>query len=298
MELAKAVSQFETQLLANQRSRHTVASYLRDLGMLRAWIEREGEPSDVEAITPDHLFRFVTSPAGQLRPDGKPRKPASVDKIKMSLRAFFSFLEAAGMIRQSPARLLKYHSGRHEPPETLAAREVERLLATVAKSKGDHAVRDRMMIELFLETGLRLEALVGLNVDDVRLDDAMLVVRRMKGGGAVVKYVSKPLIRHLAKYLRWRKRLETDDPALFLSRWNRRISTRRVQIAIAERAKKAGIAKRLTPHVLRRTFATRLYARTKDILLVKRAMDHRWVGTTQRYAAVGEALAMALPTWA
>ncbi|MBI4564763.1 MAG: tyrosine-type recombinase/integrase, partial [Planctomycetes bacterium] len=265
---------------------HTVSSYLRDLGMLRTWLDREGEPSDVETITPDQLFRFVTSPAGRLRPDGKPRQRSSVDKIKMSLRSFFSFLEAAGHIRQSPARLLKYRSGRHEPSETLSAREAEQLLHTVAKAKCDHAVRDHMMLDLFLETGLRLEALVGLDVVDVRLDDAMLVVRRMKGGNATVKYLSKPLMQRLAKYLRLRKRLETDSPALFLSRWNRRISTRRVQIATAEWARKAGIARKVTPHVLRHAFATRLYARTKDILLVKRAMDHRHVTTTEKYANV------------
>ncbi|MBI4565588.1 MAG: tyrosine-type recombinase/integrase [Planctomycetes bacterium] len=101
-----------------------------------------------------------------------------------------------------------------------------------------------------------------------------------------MKYLSKPLLRHLATYLRWRKRLETDDPALFLSRWNRRISTRRVQVAIAEWARKAGIAKKVTLHTLRRSFATRLYARTKDILLVKRALDHRHVTTTEMYAGL------------
>src|SRR5690242_17000880 len=97
MHFAKAVESLEIQLKANQRSRHTVKSYLRDLGMLRGWLEREVHPLNVERITPFLLLEFAASPACTHQEGGRPRQRSTIDKIKMSVRAFFGFLHDAAL---------------------------------------------------------------------------------------------------------------------------------------------------------------------------------------------------------
>ena len=281
MHFAEAVPAFEIQLQANQRSCHTVKSYRRDIGMLRGWLEREDHPLSVDRITPPLLLQFAASPACTHQADGTPRKPGSIDKIKMSVRAFFGFLNDAGLIPTNPARILKYRRGRERVPETLTADECRRLLQTASQ-------RDAMILDLFLHTGIRLEALVGLDVDDVRLPEGRVVVRHQKGGNEVTKAIPVALLPRLKDYLRRRIELDTDSHALFLSSRKLRLSGRQVQQMVEKRGHEAGISKRVTPHMLRRTFATRLYERSKDLLLVQRALDHRFVGTTQRYARTSD----------
>jgi len=181
MHFAEAVAAFEIQLKANQRSRHTVRSYLRDLRMLRGWLERKGKSLDVGMLTPTTLCEFAASRAATHQEDGSPRKPGSIDKIKMSVRAFFGFLNDAGLIPTNPARILKYRRGRERVLEVLTADECQRLLRAAT---GAHGARDAMILDLLLRTGIRLESLVGLDVEDVRLAEKRLMVRHQKGGRA------------------------------------------------------------------------------------------------------------------
>ena len=282
MHFAEAVETFRTQLQANQRSRHTVSSYMRDIAMLRGWLEREKRPLNVEIITPSTLLQFAVSPACTHKEDGRPRLPSSVDKVKMSVRAFFGFLFEAALINRNPALVLKYRRGRESVRETLTEDEAKRLVTAAA---GRFAERDRLILELLLGTGVRLESLVALDVADLRLEERRLVLRRMKGGNEAAKEIPAGLVARLRYHLWGRNGVDTDSPALFLSNRGLRLSMRQIQAMLEKAARRAEITKRVTPHMCRRTYARRLYGRTKDILHVQRALDHRSVVTTMRYAA-------------
>ena len=96
MDFIASVEAFGTQLQANQRSRHALRFNLKYLGMPRDWLEREFHPLVVERITPPLMLESAASKACTHQADGSPRELSSVDKIKMSARAFFGFLfEAA-----------------------------------------------------------------------------------------------------------------------------------------------------------------------------------------------------------
>ena len=280
MHIAQAVATFQTQLRANQRSRHTISSYLRDIGMLTRWLDRQEHPQDVERITPTTLLQFAVSPACTHQEDGKPRLPSSVDKIKMSIRAFFGFLFEAALIPTNPALVLKYRRGRERVRETLTGDEAERLVKVTTNE------RDANIIDVLLGTGIRLESLVVLDVGDLRLSEGRIVLRSMKGGNEALKAIPAALKRRLGRYRRRRLEIDTDCPALFLSNRGLRLCARQIQQMIEKLGRKAGTSRRVTPHVLRRTYATRLYGKTKDLLLVQRALDHRSILTTQRYAAL------------
>ncbi len=288
MHIDDAVTRFETQLRADGRSHHTVSSYLRDLSSLRRWLAEAQHPTEVEALTPDLLGQFVTSPAVTEKSDGQPKEAASIDKVKMSLKAFFTYLVKTGVLATSPARLLRARRADRPLPEILTFDEKRRFLKAAADARGDRARRDHVILDLVLHTGIRLDSLVMLDIEDVRLAEKHLVVRRLKGGGETRKFLRVALRRHLEDYLRWRMALSVECPALFLSNRDRRLSGRQVERLVAGWLAAAGIEKAITPHGLRHSFATHLYERTRDLLAVQRALDHRHVSTTQVYAQVSD----------
>lgn len=287
MQLNQAIREFETQLRANQRSVHTVSSYLRDLGEFRSWHAEQRVPTDVRRLDAATLCRFGTARCVTHTEDGRPKRPASVDKVKMSLRAFFRYLVDAGVISTNPARVLKYRRD-HRVPEVLSDVERERLREVLAKADGWRGERDAAILALLLGTGMRLANLVALDACDVRLDERAVLIRRLKGGGEVRKALSEAVRQRLAVWLAARTPLGSISPALFVSGQRHRLSSRQVQVIVRRALAAAGIERRLTVHGLRHSFATALYAKTKDLLLVQRAMDHRSVASTLVYARVAD----------
>jgi integrase/recombinase XerC len=157
------------------------------------------------------------------------------------------------------------------------------------------AIRDRVVIELFLGTGIRLQELVDLDIDDVDLDAKHLHVRA-KGDVPQVKFLKSKLRSLLRGYLKERRRQgDGECQALFLSNRGTRLSPGQVANRVKHWLTKAGIDKGISPHGLRHTFATHLYAATSDLLVVKRALGHRDISTTEIYThLVDDALEDAL----
>ncbi len=288
MKLDEAILDFETQLRANQRSPHTISSYLRDLGEFQSWLGAERGPTDTRRLDAAALCRFATARCVTHTEEGRSKRASSIDKVKMSLRAFFRYLVDAGVIATNPARVLKYRRD-HRVPEVLSDVERERLRGVLAKTEGWRGARDAAVVALLLGTGMRLASLVALDAADVSIEDRAVLIRRLKGGGETRKALSETVRARLAAWIMARLKLPTNRPELFVSGQMRRLSSRQVQVIVRRALAAAGIERRLTVHGLRHTFATALYARTKDILLVQRAMDHRSVASTLVYAQVSDA---------
>ena len=153
--------------------------------------------------------------------------------------------------------------------------------------------RDYAILMLFLGTGVRVSECVGIDIGDLDLAaNAVLVTR--KGGNQVILYYPNEVADALKTYLEERKHIQpatkADENALFLSLQRRRISQRAVQIMVKKYCSVAvPLKKRMSPHKLRSTYATRLYHETEDIYLVADALGHSDVNTTRRhYAAMSD----------
>ena len=144
------------------------------------------------------------------------------------------------------------------------------------------------MLRVLLGTGIRLAELVGLDIDDVHLDQKQLQIKRAKGGKPQVRFLNTELRGFLRKYIQRRRKVIAESDALFLSNRNRRISTRQVQERMGLWLSWAGLDGKITVHGLRHTFATLLYGRTKNLLLVAKALGHSRVTTTQVYAHISD----------
>ena len=284
MNLSTAISQFLTRLEAEGKSPNTISCYRRDLKTLAAFT------GDLPAadITEDLLARFLLSDAVTKTHTGAPRGQASIGRIKACLKSFGRFVASVGATGRDPATWIKVKRHQRSAPKYLTPQEVKVLLKAVASRKGATAQRDLIMVKLFLGTGIRLAELVGLDIADVRLDDKKLTLKHVKGGHSQERFLNTDLRRALRKCIRDRKKVLTDSDALFLSNRNTRISTRQVQERMKLWLRWAGLDGKITVHGLRHTFATNLYSRTHNLLLVSKALGHAQVATTQVYAHIAD----------
>ncbi len=292
MRLGAAIDGFLQYLEGNGCSVHTVRSYLSDLRSLLCFYG--GNRTPVDRIAPAHLSKFLTSPCALVGPTGRPRSPGALNRLRAVLRSFFRWLHETGHIRSNPACALRVRSLRPTPPVVVDRHEERRLLETMRRSDDALAHRDRVMVEVLSGTGIRIGELVGLDVGDVNLRAALLTIRA-KGGVPEARHLNRRLVRSLRTYLRRRKRLEPSSNALFVGRSGRRLTARHFARRLRGWLTEACVDPRITPHTFRHTLATRLLGATGNLRLVQRALGHRRIDTTSRYAQLpDEALATAL----
>ena len=226
---------------------------------------------------------------------GKMRKLAS-------LRSFYRFMFKNSLIDADVAQLIDMPKRHEKPIIRMEIDEVARMLDLVEsgeamserqRSYNQHTrVRDLAILTLFLDTGIRVSELVGINIDDVDFSINGFLVTR-KGGNQAVLYFPNEVATVLQKYMSERKLMEPipgHEDALFLSLQNKRISIRAVQMMVKKYAVPAApLKKHLSPHKLRSTFGTSLYHETGDIYLVADVLGHSDVNTTRRhYAAMSD----------
>ncbi len=156
-------------------------------------------------------------------------------------------------------------------------------------NKNNVKSRDLAIISLLLGTGIRVSECVGLNIEDIDFKNNAFIVTR-KGGNRTTLYFSNEIKEILQRYLAERKELGTvDNPALFLSLQNNRLTVRAVQYIVRKYTKLISPLKKITPHKLRSTYGTNLYKATKDIYVVAEVLGHQDVNTTKKhYAAISE----------
>ena len=291
MKLSLAIECFRTQLEANARSRHTIGSYLHDLGMLAAAL---GPDTGLGAIGTAAIARFLTGAAVTQKQDGSPKAPGSVDKVKTSLKAFFRWAHEAGLAEANPAAAIRLKHRRRPAPDVLTPQEKRRLVKAIDQTRGPKAERDATLFDLILNTGLRVSEVLGLDLTDVNVPEKHLTVTA-KGGETHKVFLNARTRRRLDAYLKGRRRTLAACPALFLSNRCERLSVRQAEALVGSWLARAGIGKHVTVHGLRHTFATHLLERTGNLRTVQEALRHRNIATTVRYThQPSEALAEAL----
>jgi len=220
-----------------------------------------------------------------------------------SLRSYFDYMFKAERIKGNVAALVSLPKLHEKPILHLIGPEVERLLSiaedgsrlteTQQRYHQHTQKRDYAILMLFLGTGIRVSECVGIDIFDLDFyNNAVLVTR--KGGNQVILYFPQEVADALKSYLEERREIKPANPedsdALFLSLQKRRISQRAVQLMVKKYCSIAvPLKKKMSPHKLRSTYATRLYHETEDIYLVADALGHADVNTTRRhYAAMSD----------
>lgn len=216
-----------------------------------------------------------------------------------SLRAMYGYYHKNMMITENPTLQVEMPKLHEKTITKLDADEIVRFLNTVEtgdklteNQKRFHKAnrcRDLALLTLLLGTGIRVSECVGLDINDVDMDDSKIKITR-KGGYESFVYFGDEVSEALSEYLEERKNIVAatgHENALFLSSRKQRISVRNVEIMVKKYAEISTPLKKITPHKLRSTYGTALYRETGDIYLVADVLGHKDVNTTKKhYAAI------------
>lgn len=269
-------------LLEKGLSRNTAAAYGADLASLQGFLEGRGISRVADVSRADITDFLESERKGGLAASTMSRRIAAV-------RGFFGYLADTGEIRSNPAGMVESGRKGRVLPRVLSESEVSELIDAV-DTRDARGLRDRAVIEVLYGCGLRVSELCALSLEDVVSEGELLrivgkgskerLVPIGRGaGGALNLYVenARPLFA----------RGEKSGTAVFLTRLGAPFTRQGVFKLLRERAAAAGIAaERISPHVLRHSFASHMLAHGADIRAIQEMLGHADIGTTQIYTHV------------
>lgn len=268
-------------------ARNSLASYRRDLQRYVDFLTEVGVHAPDE-VTEVHVLAFL----GRLR-EGDETHPAlaasSAARTVVAVRGFHRFAVLEGLTEVDPAADVKPPAPPRRLPKALRFSQVEALLAATGEGRTPKELRDRALLELLYGTGARISEAVGLDVDDLDRESAVLRLAG-KGGKERMVPVGRYAIDAVEAYLvRGRPAFAergTGSPALFLNSRGGRLSRQSAWTVLRAAAEQAGIAEDVSPHTLRHSFATHLLDGGADVRVVQELLGHASVTTTQIYTLV------------
>ncbi len=240
----------------------------------------------IRSITEDEIYDFFLYVSRERENQARARA-----RKLSSIKSFFRYLESnRKLIDKNPAAQIEAPSIKRALPKYLTLEESLRLLDTVENdTQSESKERDYAIVTLFLNCGMRLSELCGINLSDI---DSELRSLRVLGKGAKERiiYLNDACRDALKRWLIVRNKLEIKDKnALFISRLGKRISNKTVQWMIYKYLNLAGLGNRhLSVHKLRHTAATLMYQEGGvDVLVLKDILGHEQLNTTQIYTHIG-----------
>ena len=270
------MARFDGWLRARGMSEKTRRAYGVDIDQL-AQFAGESAP---EQLRPTDLRRF----AAFLSESGMSK--TTVARKLAAVRTFYRHLIEIGAVSASPADLVASPKRDQYLPQVLKPAEVAAVLDGIPAST-PLELRDRAMFELAYAAGLRAEEIVNLDVTDADPDAEHL---RVLGKGSKTRVVpaGEPAWRAIARYLeRGRPALLHEaEPALFISKTGKRLSTSDVRRRLTGWVRRAAVAGGVTPHTLRHSFATHLLEGGADLRAIQELLGHATISTTQTYTRV------------
>lgn len=258
---------------------NSVDAYSRDIRDFLTYVEKREKP--LERVDRELISGFLQELYGRL-------SPRSVGRKVVSLRAFFRFLQLDGYLSHDPTETLESPKTWQTLPQYLTSEEVEAVLA-IPDVSTPTGLRDRTMLEVLYATGLRVTELVRLETARV-IPDPGLVQVVGKGNKERIIPLGETALGYIARYLReaypYFLEKATHSRFLFLTRRGGPMTRQNFWMMVKAIGRLLGIAHKLSPHVLRHSFATHLLENGADLRAVQLMLGHADISTTQIYTHV------------
>ena len=261
-------------------SPNTLEAYSRDV---REFIAFEGSRSmtDITETSGTEIVAFLH----ELKISGK--SAATVNRKLASLRAFFNYLIEAGLMKDNPTTAIRSPRIDRKNLEYLTIEEVDRLLSVPDDSiKG---IRDRAILELLYATGIRVSELIDADVSDINLRMGFITCAGEKSKPRIVP-LGWPARAALENYIYdGRSALikgNKDETALFVNYYGKRITRQGLWKLLKEYGVKAGLDHKLTPNIIRNSFAVHMLQNGADLKSLQELMGHEDISATQVYLSV------------
>lgn len=278
MDFSIAAEQFLSYLqLAKGVSVHTLRAYRLDLTFFSAFVKDQ-------EISRRSVRRYLAY---------LHKKKASVKTVLRrlsTLRSFYKFALKQKLILENPLDGIDAPKKERRLPVSISYDQVELLLSQPDTTKY-LGFRDRVILELFYSSGLRLSELIGLKRRDIDLSNQIIMVHG-KGKKQRQVPITKTASKWIGNYLDHPERalVERDREAVFLNRWGTRLSARSVDRFCVSYLRASGLSERITPHTIRHTIATHWLENGMDLKTIQMLLGHSSLATTTIYTHVSPKL--------
>ncbi|MCM1315579.1 MAG: tyrosine recombinase XerC [Alistipes senegalensis] len=283
--------------LVKMLSERTINEYYIDIRLFLKYVHKnninfdaELDIIDISGMTTDEIIKVSVSDVYNFIfyvSDERNNNQRTRYRKLSSLRSFFKYLiKIKHIIEKDPTIDIDMPSPKSALPKYLSLEESKHLLETASNSD---SLRDYCMITLLLNCGMRLSELISINIADIDFTENRIKILG-KGEKERIIYLNNACISSLKNYLEIRKdnSKAENEPALFISSRNKRISKRRVQQIVEKTIRNAELdGKGITTHKLRHTAATLMYQYGEaDILTLKELLGHSSISTTEIYTHI------------
>ena len=258
-------------------SERTITSYRIDLLQFEEFLKGEDENNEFTTADADLIRRWVVSLMDEKC------KPASVNRKLSSLRSFYHFLIRDGKMTVNPMSKVVGPKKTKPLPVFLREDEMSRLLDEIPFEESFEGFRDRLILEMFYATGMRLSELIGLNDADVDFSSKMIKVTGKRNKQRLIPF-GKELEEDLLIYIKVRNEaLPEREKSLFVRKNGMRMYPVQVYRLVRRSLSKVVTLKKRSPHVLRHTFATAMLNDNAQLGAVKELLGHESLATTEIY---------------
>jgi len=273
----------------------TQKNYHRFLNKFFKWLldNKMGGLKPVQ-LSPDHIWKYrVYLSRNKSSKTNNILKKSTQNLYLIALRALLEYFTEKNITSLSPAKIKLAKDKSDKEIKFLKLDQIEKLLLA-PNIKTKIGLRDRVILEVLFSTGLRVEELINLNCDQIKITNKtkdLEIVIVGKGARVRTVYISERAIYWLKKYLESRADM---NEALFINYWapaektgkSRRLTVKSIDDIVKKYIKIAGLPVMATPHTIRHSFATDLLSQGVDLRMVQEFLGHKNIATTQIYTHV------------
>ena len=270
------ISFFDYLTYEKKYSAHTLTSYKNDISQFIAFINPNNEYFAITDINYQQIRAWVAS----LLKDKIAAR--SVNRKLSSLKSFFKYLQRQQIIDVNPMSKISGPKTPKRLPVFVDEHQMEDLFAEVKFEDGFNGLRDRLILDLFYQTGIRRSELTNLKEIDLDLFNSTIKVLGKRNKERIIP-ISLPLKRNLESYLQVKQELNLSNMMLLVSEKGHTLSEQAVYNSVKKYLSQVTTIQKKSPHVLRHTFATHLLNNGADINAVKDLLGHANLSATQVY---------------
>ncbi len=277
--------QFERRL-----SNNTLYAYNLDLKKYTHFLFSELHLTSINSIRASHIENFVKdlNNAGTMDTKSDFKKSSTIHRLFSTIRGFHQYLCQLRITENDPSELLVPPRLTRKIPTTLLVEEVDKIIQAVDLTK-KYALRDQAILSLLYASGIRVTELVDLQLKNLMMDDGLIRVFG-KGRKERIVPIGKIALSFLTLYLKELRpsnsRKGKSQGILFLNHRGGKLTRMSIWNILHENTLRAGITKKVSPHVLRHSFATHLLEGGADLRSVQEMLGHSDITTTQIYTNI------------
>jgi integrase/recombinase XerC len=260
----------------------TIRSYAKDLSMFQEFLEEQNPNASWTAVEAEDVREWVI-----YLMDEQKMAASSVNRRLSAMRSFYKYLRRVGRVSINPMEKVVAPKKKRPLPYYVRESEMDRLLELTAEDRSFKGIRDRLVLMMFYETGIRRAELLGMTDASVDLVTKQIKVTGKRNKQRIIPF-GEELESEIKAYQIAREETlgQRTFPALFVTEKGTAMNEKQVSKIVKENLSKVTTIKKRSPHVLRHSFATAMLNNKADLTSIQKLLGHESVSTTEIYTHV------------